>query len=222
MEDAVIGYATLPYHTELMRVLINAQCPLFYERNPLVNFVYHDRYGSVSVAVRAFIIAVLSKFDSYKIVLVSSWLSDAEFLCERIFYNGRGSGIELEPQSSIKPDGTHVVGAQLKFKGHRSVNTLVSIPAWNCNIQLLKGADLIICLDMFNHGDDFVRRLFSLQTPRVFVTRGHGLLEYWFRDAYDKDYQYYKWLRRVILELNLPKELLSHISGFAFKGGGRE
>jgi hypothetical protein len=223
LESVVSGYVLCD--AKLVNVLVDASYPLFYKRNRLV--FYHFPYiGVVSNTINTFIIEVLKLFDGYKIVVLTPGLRAAKYVCDFICKRMRGT-IESGSRSSIKLDGRNEVGAQWKVEASGICSTLVAIPPWDCNIKFVDGADLVICLNTFNECNDaFIGRITSLHTPCVFVTQkpsrifdiGLDREDRWTVDGYHKDYQHYRWLKNVVSRLNLPREILIHIAGFAFRG----
>jgi hypothetical protein len=226
IEDAILGYNALLYDEELLKVLVDAICPLFYDINRLAFYQYVHK-GDASGAICAFVIAVLRNLDSRKIVLLTAGFRDVNDISDIIWRNIRTTGIDS--WLLIKLDGRNEVGAQWKVEGNGICGTLVIIPPWDCNIRLVDGADLVICYDAFKNCDDnFIKEL-SSRAPCVFVDGLSYRVETvtlfrhnrWYQgNGYRKTYRYNMWLCHVISELNLPKELLSHISGFVF-GEGR-
>ena len=220
IEDAVINVKSNDNpDTELLKFLIDTRFPLFYKGNYPVFYDYVIR-GRECATVHRFIIAMLTEFDSCKIVLVTP---NSQAMAEIILWKIKAK-TGFGTNSPIKLDCRNQVGSEVTLLRDRTRRTLVVIPPYNCNIQLVKGADFIICYDAFKAcSDDFIG-MASSYAPCIFVTQKSSLsdrhqyqYEKWVEGGWIEDYGYYKWLRSVVYSnIDLPREILMHIAGFAF------
>jgi hypothetical protein len=208
---------------ELFKFLAGARYPLFYEKP---RHVFHRRGAfEPCYLIVSFLLAMLGSVGSHKIVLVMGCLTSSKVMTLWMVQERPRPRIKSVP---IRLSNRNIVGTEITRVKNGSCSTLLVIPPFDCNFQLMNDADLIIFHDSFNEYSEIFIEMALSRARCCFVTREpccsswkdgglnrYNELEHEFQK---QNLKYNAWLRGVISRLELPTELLVLITQFAFGG----